>query len=447
VCAYTWRHGLALGLLAFFIGVLWMLLSLWGALFKVINISFFQELFENRRFIYPAFGLAGGFAVVVLRGQFDAVGLLERIASALLRVLLPVLALIVMLFLCALLFTGVHALWKAGLGTALMMWLMCLMLLFVNVAFHGDQSRYPKWLRWPILLSLVLLPVYLGLCAWAMWLRVTEHGWSLERLLAAMLLLVIASFVLSYAVAIVRRRDAWLDWLPRINKSVGAATAVLLVLTCLPVLNLPGIAAHDQVDRLLAGKVSPADFDYVYLRFRLGEPGYQQLLALQKSAFMAQHPAELAKLDAALKAENFWTPREAVVPVAPTELAKALPGYPKDEPVPPELLTAIAADQQNSHCFVTYVHCEIIGMDLRADQGREYLVFAPDGWYGKLPIYAQVAGKWQEIANLDDLGRNDARSMQHALETGAYRLEKPAYPDLVAGQVRVQIHAKMPGDR
>ncbi|HEV2112458.1 MAG TPA: DUF4153 domain-containing protein [Gammaproteobacteria bacterium] len=442
VCAYTWKHGLALALLGFFLGLLWTLLTLWGALFKVLDIGFFQELFQNRRFIYPAFGLAGGFAVTVLRGQIDAVGLLERIASALLRVLLPLLALIVLLFLCALPFSGVQLLWKAGLGTALMMWLICLMLMFVNVAFFGTQARYPVWLRLPIYLAVALLPVYLGLCVWGISLRIGEHGWSYSRLLVVLIQAILAIFVLCYSAAVVLRRERWLESLPPINRIAGCAAAVLLFLTCLPLLNLEHIAARDLVARLVSGKTDVAQADYRYLRFDLDEPGYRELTTLKASSFAAAHPVELAKMDGVLASSNRWGANvPAVAPMSPADLAKAVDVAPQTAPVPPDLLVAVAADKANAVCFAGTGHCEVVGLDLRGDGGKAYILLTPNsGWYPVQPVYALDGGKWRRIAGIEASSPDSRARLKHALETGAFKLERPEFPDLVVGNQRFQVH-------
>lgn len=429
VCAFTWRHALALGLIAVYLLVLWGLLHLWGALFKILNIDFFETLFENRKFIYPVAGLAGGIAVVILRGQVDAVSMVERIASALLRVLFPILALIIIIFLIALLFTGVHPLWKTGMAATLMMSLIALTLLFANVVFSGNRRRYPGWLRWPIWTALALLPLYVILSAWAMGLRVSQYGLSLERLWAWVVLVIFAGFVLPYAVAVILRRDQWLEWLPAINKIVGAFAALFLVLTALPVLNLSRMSASSQINRLFIGKVTPEKFDYSYLRFRLGEAGYENLMDLQHSTFAISHNGMIARIQDALNAKYYLSPSLSTVPTTPAEIAAAFRSYPTGVKIQDGLLDVLARDKSLNYCFAKQDNCALIQVQLSEAGPAQFLIAHGNYYYDQLLVYAYQQGHWAKIGCICT-GPRSSTSLVRALETGHYKIVSPIYSDI-----------------
>ena len=448
VCAFTWRHALALGLITLYLLVLWCLLHLWGALFKVLNIDFFETLFENRKFIYPVAGLAGGIAVVILRGQVDAVSMVERIASALLRVLLPILAIIIIIFLIALLFTGIHPLWKTGIAATLMMSLTALTLLFTNVVFSGDRYRYPGWLRWPIWAALALLPLYGILSAWAMGLRVSQHGLSLERLWAWIVLVIFAGFVLPYAVTVILRRDRWLEWLPAINKVVGALTALLLVLTALPVLNLSRIAASNQVNRLLTGKVAPENFDYSYLRFRLGEPGYERLINLQHSVFATNHAELSARIQLALNSKYYWSTSPSPVPATPAAVAAAFRSYPAGVTIPDGLLNVLAQNKNMNDCFARQGNCTLIQVQLSKTGPAQFVLAHGFYYYDQLLVFAYQQGRWAKIGCIC-MEQRSYTPFVRALETGHYKLVSPTYPDIQVGgnHYSVTLYNSVEGDQ
>jgi hypothetical protein len=59
----SWRNFLVTALSAVFVLIFWLILMLWGALFKVIEIDFFYELFIEDWFIFPVLGFAFGLGI------------------------------------------------------------------------------------------------------------------------------------------------------------------------------------------------------------------------------------------------------------------------------------------------------------------------------------------------------------------------------------------------
>ena len=88
----SWRNALTLGFLALFLGAFWLLLMLWAALFKVIQIDFFAELFMRSEFVYPVTGLVGGWGLGLIRARVGLVATVRRLCEVLIRALLPLVA-------------------------------------------------------------------------------------------------------------------------------------------------------------------------------------------------------------------------------------------------------------------------------------------------------------------------------------------------------------------
>ena len=99
---WSWRNFLTLSLSLLFVGCFWLILLLWGALFKTINIDFFKELFREPWFYYPAIALANGFGVIIFRRLTHVIDTITRLQQALMKFLLVLIVLISMLFLWAL---------------------------------------------------------------------------------------------------------------------------------------------------------------------------------------------------------------------------------------------------------------------------------------------------------------------------------------------------------
>src|SRR5690606_33220909 len=66
---HAWQNALTLALAGLFTGICWMVLWLWGALFSLVEITFFRELFREDAFVYLATGAMAGLGVLIGRTQ------------------------------------------------------------------------------------------------------------------------------------------------------------------------------------------------------------------------------------------------------------------------------------------------------------------------------------------------------------------------------------------
>ena len=193
----SWNNYVTAKLTAVFVALFWGLLSLWVGLFKLINISFFEDVFYNRFFAFPVTGLVIGIGIIVFRSQINAVDMVRRILRVLIHWLLPVIALIAILFIVTLPFTGLKSLWDTRHATALLLWLVCLVLFFTNAVFQDgeNESGYGKIISGLIKTALFLLPVYIIIAAYALGLRIVQHGWTVDRLWVALIITLLSGFI------------------------------------------------------------------------------------------------------------------------------------------------------------------------------------------------------------------------------------------------------------
>ena len=94
------------------VGLTWLLLWLWAALFQLVDIGFFRTLFRDDAFIALATGTLFGFGVLIGRTQHRAIQTVRSVLFAVGRGLLPLLAFIALLFVLSLPFTGLEPLWR-----------------------------------------------------------------------------------------------------------------------------------------------------------------------------------------------------------------------------------------------------------------------------------------------------------------------------------------------
>lgn len=289
-----------------FVGVTLALSWLLAALFELIGIDLLTKLLGKDWFEALLIGGAFGAALGLFREREAVVRTLRRVVTAVLSVLAPVLGAGLVLFLLALPFTGLNALWEATKATTPIL-LTCAFGAWVlanTVIGDGaeDEAANPV-LRWgAIALGVVVLP--LGVIAGiATGLRIEQYGMTPERLWAVVFDAIAIAVGLAYWVALARRRLGWAEGARPANLRIAFAVAGIALFLATPILSFNALSVHDQVARLESGKVTPEKFDWAALAFDFGAPGKRALERLKHSSNAGV--ARLAMKAAAAK--NRWT--------------------------------------------------------------------------------------------------------------------------------------------
>ena len=291
----SWRNFLITGLALAFTGAFRLILLLWQWLFKEIGIDFFDELFNEAWFIYPVMSVAFGIGVIILRRLSQIIDTVAQIQQMLMRILLPLLVFISVLFLLALLFTGLAPLWESG-GSFTVLWILLLTLFFVNAVYKDDPEAmpYPLWAHRLVYAGVAVLPVYSAISCYGISLRVMEYGWSVARGLAFALWAVLTLFALGYCYSILRRGDRWLHGLSRINVVMGLVVMATVLLLNSPLLDLRKISTNSQMARLDSGQTSLQLLDIGYFARELARPGYEAMQSLKQQLQQGAWPGDRA---------------------------------------------------------------------------------------------------------------------------------------------------------
>lgn len=334
--AHAWENAAVAAFASIFAGLCWLVLGLWAALFAVLGVKVFAQLFSAPLFVLSATGAMLGLGVVLSRSQHRVVQMQLQIKDTLFRLLLPLLALVMVLFAASLPLTGVQPLWDTGRATLLLCGLQVGMLLFVNAVFQdGRHASAPYGLvaRSLIHAALLLQPALALIAVWAVQLRVQQYGWTAPRVWAAVITTVLLLYALGYAATVAHglwlrsrgRASHWLggsgpqpdtprrmaDCLPRpysvasINKAMSWVTVTLILALFTPVLNPYRISAADQRQRLEDGRTHVSLQSLGDLRFGHGRYGPQALQSLLDSPGFTQPPARVW-LQKALQAESIY---------------------------------------------------------------------------------------------------------------------------------------------
>jgi len=278
---YSWRNFLVAALSALFVLVFWMILMLWGQLFKVIEIDFFIDLFTEEWFFIPVLSVAFGMGVTIFR---DLTRILDTITSLLhwlIKLLLPLVVIIAVIFLVSLPFVGLDVLWSTGNGTALLLWLLAIMLFFTNAVYQDgrEETPYPPIIHRFIFGGLCVMPIVSALSFYGLSLRTEQYGWSVERCWAFVVWLILSLFAVGYVVGIVRRRDQWTNDLAHVNTGMGLVVMTIMLLANSPVLDFRKISLGSQLRMVESGETEFGAFDFWYTKQHLARPGY---LAMEK---------------------------------------------------------------------------------------------------------------------------------------------------------------------
>ena len=274
---YSWRTFLTVALSVGFAGGVCLVLALWAALFSTVGVDLFADLFWNDWFLIPVLTTAFGLAVSIFRNLSQVIDSVTRLLEGLIRLLLPLIATVAVMFLATMPFVGLKPLWNTGNGTALLMALTALSLFFVNAVYQSSAgaSPYPKAVSLLIMLALLSLPLYSALSFYGLWLRVDAYGWTVGRCWAMVIWLILALFSIGYAAGVVIHRLNWPVMLSKTNVYLGWGVVLLALLPNTPVLDFRSISLSSQVARVAQGEISWSEFDFYYTQHHLGRIGYQ----------------------------------------------------------------------------------------------------------------------------------------------------------------------------
>jgi hypothetical protein len=440
---HAWQNGLTLLLLIPFIALCWAVLWLWGALFKLLKIDFFADLFGESAFIYLATGTMVGLGILVARTQQRPVQILQQIVFAVFKGLLPLLSFIAVLFLTALPVAGLEPLWQTRRAASLLMTVVLLMVLFTNAVFQDGRAQkgaiatYPKLLQRLVELGLATLPIYAFLALYAVWLRVDQYGWTPERLYAALLALACAAYSLGYSYSVLKPSGTWLAPITTINVSLSWLVMALIALLNSPVLDPFRISVASQLSRLHEGEIKPAEVDLAFLRFSSGRLGYEALQGLQYDADMADDPKALSAAVAMLKRSQH-APQDAMAEHRTLTLDEARPHFavaPGADAIDDAWLQAVVDHRVSAMgCFDDGSDCVALSPDLDGDGINErVLCEIQAGDFVSCEFSTRKSGQWIDVGARLVQSVTASAPLVAALRAGKFTLRPRRWSDLVIG--------------
>lgn len=381
----SWRNFLVMGLALLFVLLVALLLLLWSQLFEVIGIEFFKYLFQRDWFLFPLFGFAFGVGITVFRELTGVIDNITGLLQGLIRLLLPVLVVVTLLFLFSLAVVGTDALWATGYGSILLLWLTAILLFFVNAVYQDGRGDpvYSRGVHRLIALGILSLPVLSGLSLYGLLARIQQYGLTVERIYGLLVWLILVLFAVGYCWGILKHRDRWIHTLGQVNVGMGLVLVALLLLLSSPVADPRKMSVNSQLARLDQGEVSVDTLDVVYFRRHLARPGH---LAYEDLAdtYREEYPQVVQR----------WQhlQHHPAVQVAPGSVWDRIALRPADLVLPPDLKRLI----EQTHPAYMQGEGVLMQADLDNDGGAEYLLVGMSGGYlGFARFYYLESEAWK----------------------------------------------------
>ena len=277
-----------------FVGLVWGVVFLSDQVLQIVGLSLISDVLDYWVVGAVLTGTVFGLGTSMVHEQAETLS--PYPVLRLFRLLLPVVLLVMLVFLLALPFRGLNGLFD-GLSPTLLLLTMVgtgVSLVSITVAETDTEATQSPVLQRAAQVTALILPVMAGLAAYAIWQRVGQHGWTPERLFAALGCGLALGYGLSYALAVLRG-GGWMGHIRQANIGLALVAIVVAGLWLTPILNAERISASNQLARFDADKTAIADLDVAAIR-GWGTPGQAVLDELAERAKEPGQEALAARL-------------------------------------------------------------------------------------------------------------------------------------------------------
>ena len=388
-----WLNALTLLIVFVANGLFWLVLLLWSEMFKLVGIPFFSTLFfDTDWFGYVAFGLITALAVVLARTQSRLVTAVQKLLTFIATGLLPLVALLALMFILTLPFTGLEAISQRVSAAGLMSTLTLLLLLLMAIVREPQKEAlpYPGALRYLIKCSLIVAPIYMLIAGWSLWVRIQQYGWTPERLYGVLVVVVLLVWSFGYLASILRRGRNPLELQGPVILGVSLLALGLLVLLSSPVIDAWRISVNSHMGLYHSGKIKP-DQVSLYMLDHSGKPGRAALEALQKDVAFNQDSKRRRDLNSLLQGS-----RDPVKELTATQLVSKVVIAPGSEKPDDAFWTFVKAQGYRITSCAEQNACVLVSQDLYADGHPEQVLYAFGD--GESLVFGMQKNKWDLLA-------------------------------------------------
>lgn len=330
----------------------WLVLGLSDLVLRLVEVTVLQRLIEADWSRYIVSGGVLGLALAVTHEMRAVLG--AFVILRLLRLLVPVICVVNLVFLALVPVRGIEALFDVLGGFSPAGVLLAMAAGAVTLVTSAVDSREEEGVRRPgMVLATRLLaltvPLLVGLAIWALALRIGQYGWSPNRLAAATAAVFLGGYGLIHAVSALRLPLTGTGWgagVRRGNTLMALGLVAIAALSLTPLLDAERISARSHEMRLLDGRLAAAQLDLAALENDWGRAGQAAALRLRAHAAQPGQEALAARIAAhdrartrmALPLDTVTGPQDALA-----ALRDILPLAGAPAEAPPGLLEALPA--------------------------------------------------------------------------------------------------------
>ena len=440
---HSWDNFFVVSLAGFFLLIYWLLLLLCVALFKMIGIRVVDDILLSPFFLQATMPVMFAVGVGIGLEHKNIIATLRFIALSICRYLLPLSALISVVFAGALLFTGLELLWETGVSTHTLLWLIVVNLIFINGVFQDGANpiKYSAVIKVLINIAIITLTAFALIAVYSVYLRIAQYGLTPRRIYVMVISLVGVVYTVTYAWAAIksfktRLNNNWLEEIKRPNVYIAYIVAGLIIVLHIPTLDPLSLSARSQYNRALALTTDPNTFDFGMLFYRLGNPGREYLNKIEQkiTELPVQRQEEIKKQLAILKeSDSYYKWQRHLRATADGKIARNIISIDENKTLPPGLLSA---EGLNNCRFKT---CEVLLVDLTQDGKDEAIVFTAGEKFGYARVFIfQLTNKWKHIGNI----KRGGKDLSKLIREGKYNVIRPRFNSLAVEGVELPVEIK-----
>jgi len=427
---HSWDNFFVVFLASLFIFIYWLMILLCSALFEMLGIHAVENFLISPTFMFLTMSVMFAIGIGIGHEHEKIISTLRFIALSICRYLLPLSALISLVFAGTLLFTGLEAMWSTRFSTHALLWLIVVNLVFLNGIYQDGTNavKYTVALKAMANLTLFALLAFSLIAVYSVYLRIEQYGLTPNRVYIIVISFVAVMYSLTYAWAAFssfrsKLTSNWLDEIKTPNVTIAYIVALLIVFLHGPYLDANSISARSQLSRLLDPTTDPSKFDFGVFRYKLGNPGRRVLVELQEGKLDIEEDRlkaikeRIALLD---KSGDYYGWQQQLRTEEEGIKQVRISAFDKNRSIPEALPDAFELN------YCVYQECKVLFVDFNRDGIDDALVVEQNNWNISRIYILQADKSWQHVANL----QHNVLYLYKAITEGKYTIVEPEYKTL-----------------
>lgn len=380
-----------------FVAIFWAVLWLLWSLLDLVGITFVGEFLTEAPVVWLISGAVMGLGLAVVTELADTIS--ADLLLRLLRLLVPLVLLVELVFVAVLPASGLSHLFGVFSPTGILLAtaIASILLVTISVDANDESAAHARFVTLSARGLAILLPVLAVLAMWSLWLRVSDWGWTPERISAAAMIVLISGYAVSYAIAAFSGH--WRLMIRKTNIAMALVVIVVGAFWMTPFFSPEAIAVRSQMARFDNGKTLPHELPFEKFAHVWGVAGKQAWIDLRSRAAI---PGQEDLAAALAEFDGVTPPRTGRdVDDRARELANVIKVLPDGASVPQTLfqrIAVVADDTWIESCRGQTVAgngaCLLIIDDFSTLQPGRDAILVRDAIYDHLLGYHEIGGDW-----------------------------------------------------